>query len=923
MLCRDRCGYCTFAQPPARLESPYLTPDQVLAIAAAGAAAGCHEALFTLGEGPEDRYPVGARVARRARLRLHRRLPRGHGPARARRDRPAPPRQRRRARPRRARPAPDRRAEPGDDDRVAPRRPRLPPRRARQDARPPAGHPRGRRASSQIPFTTGILVGIGEDRADRIEALEAIAASHRRHGHVQEVIVQNFLPKAGTAMHAAPPCPPDDFLQAIALARLILPAGDPPPGAAEPLRRLRPPARRRHRRLGRRLAGHRRPRQPRAPLAGARPAARGHRGDAASRSAPRLTIYPEFALDPERWLDPGTALRACSTAATPRASAATTPAACSRSRSRPPSTPAPAPRSCRSAGATRRGTPARRSSPPTLVPASGRRGWHGPVGEVLEGVLLGQEVGEDEIITLFSARGPEVAAVAQVADELRRAVVGDAVTYVRNRNINYTNVCTFKCRFCGFSKGPLSLNLRGTPYLLTLEDIQERVVEAVADGATEVCLQGGIHPDFDGDYYIDVARAVHEVAPGHPHPRLHRPRGHRGRQAARTSRWPTTCAGSWTPACKTLPGHRGRDPRRPGARAALPRQDQHRGVARGPPHRPLGRAALERHDHVRRRSSSPAAGPATSCAPAPCRRRPAASPSSCRCRSCTWRRRSTCSTRRAAGPTFREALLMHAVGRIAYRGWIDNIQVSWVKMGHGGAAQILQAGANDLGGTLMDENISRAAGASHGTMMDEAGVPGLGRAARPHASSSAPRSTAAPPSAALCRSRSRPPVLVELGLDVADVLPRARQAEAPDAPRGRHQRPAGRQPLPAGVVRVARAAAAARGHVGHGTRARLTARWPTTSCSSSSRPPAPPPTATSCATSCAPPRAWPATTPTASTSRSPPPPSRRCGRRSRCSRRSSDSPKVTIFGSARTRTDDPLYEQARRSPSTSPKPAGS
>ncbi len=128
-------------------------------------------------------------------------------------------------------------------------------------------------------------------------------------------------------------------------------------------------------------------------------------------------------------------------------------------------------------------------------------------------MLLGQEVGEDEITTLFSARGPEVAAIAQVADELRRAVVGDTVTYVRNRNINYTNVCTFKCRFCGFSKGPLSLNLRGTPYLLTLEDIQERVVEAVAEGATEVCLQGGIHPDFDGDYYIDVARAVQAVAP--------------------------------------------------------------------------------------------------------------------------------------------------------------------------------------------------------------------------------------------------------------------------------------------------------------------------------------------------------------------------------------------------------------------------
>src|SRR5262249_7181163 len=149
--------------------------------------------------------------------------------------------------------------------------------------------------------------------------------------------------------------------------------------------------------------------------------------------------------------------------------------------------------------------------PVTLVPASGRAG--GAVGEVLAGVLLGQEVGVDEIVTLFSARGPEVAQVAEVADDLRRDAVGDVVTYVHNRHINYTNVCTFKCRFSAFSKGPLSLNLRGTPYLLTLDDIAERVREAWDLGATEVCLQGGIHPSFDGDYYVDVTQAVKAAAP--------------------------------------------------------------------------------------------------------------------------------------------------------------------------------------------------------------------------------------------------------------------------------------------------------------------------------------------------------------------------------------------------------------------------
>ena len=137
----------------------------------------------------------------------------------------------------------------------------------------------------------------------------------------------------------------------------------------------------------------------------------------------------------------------------------------------------------------------------------------GVVAEVLAGVLLGQEVGVDEIVALFAARGPEVAAVADVADDLRREAVGEVVTWVANRNINYTNICTFKCRFCGFSKGPLSLNLRGDPYLLGLDEIQRRVVEAVECGATEVCLQGGIHPSFDGDYYIDVCRAVKDVAP--------------------------------------------------------------------------------------------------------------------------------------------------------------------------------------------------------------------------------------------------------------------------------------------------------------------------------------------------------------------------------------------------------------------------
>src|SRR5205807_9614817 len=137
----------------------------------------------------------------------------------------------------------------------------------------------------------------------------------------------------------------------------------------------------------------------------------------------------------------------------------------------------------------------------------------GGVGAVLRGVDAGQEPGIEELTTLFSARGPEVAAVAELADAVRAEAVGDVVTFVKNRNINYTNICTFKCRFCGFAKGPLSLNLRGKPYLLDMDVIAERAHEAWQSGATEVCLQGGIHPKFDGEYYLAVCRAVKAAVP--------------------------------------------------------------------------------------------------------------------------------------------------------------------------------------------------------------------------------------------------------------------------------------------------------------------------------------------------------------------------------------------------------------------------
>jgi FO synthase len=339
------------------------------------------------------------------------------------------------------------------------------------------------------------------------------------------------------------------------------------------------------------------------------------------------------------------------------------------------------------------------------------------VGEVLAGALLGQELGIDEIVTLFGARGPEVAAVCDVADDLRRRVVGDTVTYVRNRNINYTNVCTFKCRFCGFSKGPLSLNLRGTPYLLSLEDIQQRVREAVEVGATEVCLQGGIHPDFDGDYYVDVARAVRDAAPGI---HIHGFTALEVTEGARRSGEPLAdyLRRLMAVGLKTLPGtaaeilddeiradlcpdkittdewlHAHRTAHQVGLRSNIT-------IMFGSIERPVNWA---RHI-VRTRSLQRETGGFTEFVPLPFVHMAAP---------------IYLQRKARRGPTFREALLMHAVARLAYAGDIDNIQASWVKLGRDGVRQVLQAGVNDLGGTLMNENISRAAGATHGQGMEE------------------------------------------------------------------------------------------------------------------------------------------------------------------------------------------------------------
>ncbi len=686
-LCRDRCGYCTFAKAPARVVAPYMDPEQVLSVARAGAAAGCHEALFTLGEAPEDRYPVARTwlsehgysstveylAAMCALVRDETGLlPHANAGALSYEDlallRTVS-------------------ASQGmmiesladlDCHRSAPDK--VPARRlATLDA---AG-------SLSIPFTTGLLVGIGDTRADRLRGLEAIARSHDEYGHVQEVIIQNFLPKPGTAMHAYPACPEDEFGWTISAARIVLPPSihlQAPPNLSDEIRGLLDCGIDDFGGVSPVTLDHVNPER-------AWPAIERLRHDteeAGLELSARLTIYPEFATEPERWLDP--AMRFSVLDASDAEGLAREDSWCSGGTADPPSL----------------------LRPPVVTITN----FGGPLAEILAGAAAGVEVDEDGIVTLFSARGREVRMVAQLADEMRSRIAGDAVTWVANRNINYTNVCTFKCRFCAFSKGPLSLNLRGSPYLLELSDISDRVREAEELGATEVCLQGGIHPSFDGDYYLHVIGAVREASS-----RIHI-HGFTALEVTEGAKRLDEPLAVYLTRLKeaglaTLPGT-----------AAEILDDEVRQVLC--PDKINTEEWLEAHrvahsiglrsnitimfgavEHprswarhiVRTRDLQKETGGFTEFVPLPFVHM--ATP-------------IYLQRKARRGPTFREAVLMHSVGRIAYGELVPNIQVSWVKMGTEGIAQILMAGANDLGGTLMDENISRAAGAEHGQYMSEA-----------------------------------------------------------------------------------------------------------------------------------------------------------------------------------------------------------
>ena len=686
-LCRDVCHYCTFARPPRRGERAYMSEAEVLEVARAGAAAGCREALFTLGDKPELRYRAAREelselgfettveyLAHCARLVLEETglLPHTN-PGVLTRDELALLRT--------ASVSQGLMVETTAERLSRPREPHF----GSPDKLPAARLETIRLAGElRIPFTTGILIGIGETRAERLEALVAI---RDLGGHVQEVIVQNFRAKPGTKMADHPEPSLDELLWTAASARLILgPAAHiqcPPNLSGDDFGELLDAGIDDWGGISPVTIDHV---NPEAPWPELERLARETEARGLALAA-RLAVYPEFVSG--RWLDPNVMTHVLHVSDGEGLA-----------------------RDDRWAAGEHVALP---FTPRDALP-----------------VDTSDELGEEEIVRLFSARGEELHRVLAAADSLRREVNGDTVTYVVTRNVNYTNVCYFRCGFCAFSKGRLAANLRGKPYLVPVDEILRRGHEAWERGAVEICLQGGIHPGFTGETYLDICHALKAELPDlHIH----------AFSALEVWQGAATLGVSLEDFLATL-----RDAglaSLPGTAAEVLDDEIRRVIC---PDKVTTAQWLRVHDVAHRvglrstttimfghvdgprnwarhllelREQQRRSGGFTEFVPlpfvhmeAPMYLRGEARP----------------------GPTFREAVLMHAVARLALHPQITNIQASWVKLGVEGAQAVLRGGANDLGGTLMNESISRAAGADHGQELPpermEAAIRAIGRTPR-------------------------------------------------------------------------------------------------------------------------------------------------------------------------------------------------
>jgi FO synthase len=709
-LCRDVCHYCTFAKAPRRLKSAYLSADEVLAIARAGKAADCKEALFTLGDKPEARYAAARTaldaagalstldyLARMAKLVLEETglLPHLNPGVMDAADL------------RRLRPvsvsmglmlesASDRLCERGGPHFGSP-------------DKVPARRLATLRTAGElgIPMTTGLLIGIGETRRERIESLLALRTLHEAHGHLQELIIQNFKAKPGTKMADASEPSIEEQLWTVAVARLLFGPGmsiQAPPN-------LRPEGLASLVRAGINDWGGVSPVtpdhvNPEAPWPHLEDLARATH--AAGRDlVERLAVVPAYAARPEMWTDPDITPRVrrfSDSRGFARPDRWYSGAGCelppiaahwsSAARGRTPGSAAPAQAGTR--------PPRARSS---RVGAAG-------ISAIIWAARAGHALIETDIVRLFSVEGRDLDEVIAAADQLRQESVGDTVTYVVNRNINYTNICLYHCGFCAFSKGQGSKDLRGPAYNLDLDEVARRTVEAAAAGATEVCLQGGIHPSFTGETYLNIVRAVKEAVPWmHVHAfsplEIQHGASTLGLPLARYLERLRDAGLS------TLPGTAAEildDEIRAVICPDKLRTDEWLNVIGTAHEVGLRTTATIMFGHVegpvhwarhlqRLRALQDRTGGISEFVPLGYVHMEAP----------LWRKGRTRS-----GPTFREAVLMHAVPRLVLHPLIRNIQVSWVKMGADGAALCLDAGANDLGGTLMNESITRAAGGVHG-----------------------------------------------------------------------------------------------------------------------------------------------------------------------------------------------------------------